>query len=78
MSSSGNAKGVTTTYIRDAQDVTGELKRRLVHNDFSVGVPSNHVPNGNGSYLDFLFGRISCGHCPAGSPFQMREARRFR
>jgi hypothetical protein len=78
MSSSGNASGVTRTYVRDAQDVTLELKRKLVRRDFTVGVPINTIPNGNASYIDFLFGRISCGTCISGSPFQMRDVRLFR
>ena len=78
MSSSGNVTGVQSNYVRDAQDVTTELKRRLVRQDFVTGVPINHVPNGNGSYIEFLFGTVSCRTCVSGSPFQMRYLRLFR
>ena len=78
MSSSGNLTGVQSNYVRDAQDVTLELKRKLVRQDFVAGVPINHVPNGNMSYVDFLFGTMSCGTCANGSPFQMRYLRLFR
>ena len=77
MSSSGNAMGITSAYIRDAQDVTLQRKRQLAYLDFTNGVPVNHVANGNESYLTFLFGKKECGSC-AGSPFQLRDVRLFR
>ena len=77
MSSSGNAEGNTGAYIRDAQDVTLQLKRRLVYGDFVRGVPINHTPNANENYMTFLFGRKECGNC-VGQPFQLRTPRLFR
>lgn len=79
MSSSGNATGITTAYIRDAQDVTLRLKRQLTYLDFSSGVPINHTPNGSDSYMTFLFGSKEClgSNCP-GQPFQLRTRRLFR
>ena len=62
-------------YIRDAQDVTLQKKRQLVHMD---SPRINHVPNANANYLDFLLGRPECGHCVGGSPFTNREVRVFR
>ena len=75
MSSSGNATGVTTMYVRDAQDITLQLKRRLVHMD---SPRINHVPNANENYLVFLLGRSECAHCIGGSPFIRPEVRVFR
>ena len=73
MSSSGNATGMTSAYIRDAQDVTLQLKRRIIRND----TPRvNHVPNANGNYLDFLFGIRECSGC-TGSPFVNGAVRVF-
>jgi hypothetical protein len=78
MSSSGNATGITAAYIRDAQDVTLERKRQLAYLDFTNGVPINHTPNGNESYLTFLFGKKECVTGCVGLPFQMRDVRLFR
>lgn len=78
MSSSGNATGMTQAYIRDAQDVTLERKRQLTYLDFTNGVPINRTPNGNESYLTFLFGKRECVAGCISSPFQMRDVRLFR
>jgi hypothetical protein len=78
MSSSGNATGITTAYIRDAQDVTAQRKRQLAYLDFTRGVPINHTPNGNESYLTFLFGKKECVAGCVGLPFQLRDVRLFR
>lgn len=79
MSSFSNVSGITTMFIRDAQDVTRQLKNRLTFVDFTAGVPINHVPNGNNNYIEFLFGKKECvgSNCP-GSPFQLRDVRLFR
>jgi hypothetical protein len=88
MSSGNGAAGSTAVFIRDAQDVTLQLKRRLVNQDFTRGVPLNTIPNGVDSYMTFLFGRMAagskdyniaagCGSC-TGLPFQKRDARLFR
>ena len=57
MSSSGNAVGITSAYIRDAQDVTLQRKRRLV---FQEGTADTHTPNGNERYLTSLLGAKEC------------------
>ena len=66
---------MTTEYIRDAQDYTLQKKRQLIYLDFSLGVPINHVPNGNASYLTFLFGAKECrgSNCP-GSTLHASQA----
>jgi hypothetical protein len=56
MSSSGNAVGIRRAYIRDAQDVTLQRRRRLV---FQEGL-ANHIPNGNERYLTSLLGAKEC------------------
>jgi len=86
MSSGNGVAGSTAVFIRDAQDATLQLKRRLVYQDFTRGVPMNTIPNGVDSYVTFLFGRMAgrsrsyvipgCTSCP-GVPFQMRDVRLF-
>jgi hypothetical protein len=80
-SSSGGATGITAEYIRDAQDVTRQLKRRLTYLNFKQGgdgAPRYTTDNGNESYLSFLFGKKeSCATC-IGLPFQLRDVRLFR
>lgn len=79
-SSSGGATGITSAYVRDAQDVTLRLKRRLTYQNFTQGsgAPRYTTPNGNESYLSFLFGKKeSCATC-VGLPFQLRDVRLFR
>lgn len=72
--SSGNGRaGSMNEYIRDAQDVTRQLKRRLVYQNFRQGgdgAPRYTTDNGNESYLNFLFGkresyRITPGATPS-------------
>lgn len=80
MSSSGGAVGITSAYIRDAQDVTLRLKRQLTYKNFTAdsGAPRYTTPNGNESYLTFLFGKKEgCASC-TGLPFQLRDVRLFR
>lgn len=79
-SSSGGATGVTSAYIRDAQDVTLQLKRRMTYQNFTRdnGAPRYTTDNGNESYLSFLFGKKEgCASC-TGLPFQFRDVRLFR
>lgn len=59
MSSSGGATGVTTEYIRDAQDVTLQLKRRLISTGYQQNL-LNHIPNSTGDYLSSLLGAREC------------------
>jgi hypothetical protein len=87
MSSGNGVAGSMDVFVRDAQDVTLQLKRRLVNQDFTNGVPRNTIPNGVDSYMTFLFGAMAgrngsnvtpgCVSC-AGVPFQMRYTRLFR
>ena len=87
MSSGNGVAGSVAVFIRDAQDVTLQLKRRLVYQDFTRGVPRNTIPNGVDSYMTFLFGQMAgrskqtntpgCVSC-AGLPFQKRDVRLFR
>ena len=80
MSSSGGAVGITSAYIRDAQDVTLQKKRQLTYLNFKQGgdgAPRYTTDNGNESYLTFLFGKKECGVC-TGLPFQLRDVRLFR
>lgn len=79
-SSSGGATGITSAYIRDAQDVTLQKKRQLTYINFTAdsGAPRYTTPNANESYLSFLFGKKeSCASCD-GLPFQLRDVRLFR
>ena len=94
MSSGNGTAGSTIEFIRDAQDVTLRLKRRLTYKNFTAdgGAPRYTTPNGNESYLTFLFGKresysvtsnvttiTPCYGCTAsGSPFQLRDVRLFR
>jgi hypothetical protein len=87
MSSGNGVAGSTDVFVRDAQDVTLQLKRRLVYQDFTRGVPLNTIPNGVDSYMTFLFGTMAgrngsnvtagCLSCE-GVPFQKRYTRLFR
>lgn len=79
MSSSGNRVGIVTEYIRDAQDVTTQLKRRLTYVEFS-GTPSTPYPwnYGNAQYLTFLFGKKECDTGCEGLPFQKNLVRNLR
>lgn len=81
MSSSGGAVGITSAYIRDAQDVTLQKKRQLTYINLKQGgdgAPRYTTDNGNESYLTFLFGKKeSCASC-TGLPFQLRDVRLFR
>jgi hypothetical protein len=92
MSSGNGTAGSMIEFIRDAQDVTRQLKRRLTYKNFTAdgGAPRYTTDNGNESYLSFLFGKresyrvtsnatvpVSCTGC-TGSPFQLRDVRLFR
>ena len=79
MSSGNGTAGSTAEYVRDAQDVTRRLKRRLTYLNFTNdgGAPRYTTDNGNESYLSFLFGRANCAGC-TGLPFQERYVRSFR
>lgn len=60
MSSGNGQAGSTYEYIRDAQDVTRQLKRRMTYLNFKQGgdgAPRYTTDNGNESYLSFLFGK---------------------
>ena len=59
MSSGNGQAGSMIEYIRDAQDVTRQLKRQLTYKNFTAdgGAPRYTTDNGNESYLSFLFGK---------------------
>lgn len=70
MSSGNGQAGSTYEYIRDAQDVTRQLKRRMIYKNFTAdgGAPRYTTDNGNESYLSFLFGKRETYRITVGSP----------
>lgn len=78
-SNSGGETGITSQYIRDAQDVTKQLRERLTYGNFT-GTGATPYPwnYGNDIYRAFLNGRKECDGTCTGLPYQLRTIRLFR
>ena len=78
-----DVSGINTMRLRDAADVTLQIKDVLVYQTFNsttgANAYANHVANGNDYYLQFLKGAKECPQVGCkGLPYQFNYVMNFR